>query len=324
MKRFLKKIAFFTLIILLYFVVTGIYNYTLDPYGILGNRKEFNGIRPNSHSLKVDHVLNAEVKFNSFLFSNSKGGVLHFNQLNNKKDTWYNMTYSLGTPEEFYEDIVLFLEKGLTINKIVVGLDESTIYERASSHQNQASRKFVTLEKGKVNWEYLFLPISLKKKLNTDLTKKHIAYDFFNDGNYYEKNAYAINCDTVENIVLQDYPAVALTGKLDFTAKIASIQKIKDICITNGIDLTFIVHPCSLDNYLVSAEKRNQLNVLIKDLEISGIETLQPFGKQLLQKNTCYWRDNHHYTKKIGDSILKLYQDYQFSTKIIIPKNNMK
>lgn len=316
MKKFLKKIAFFALIVLLYFVVTGTYNYTLDPYGILGNRKEFNGIRPNSHSLKVNHVLNSEIKFNSFLFSNSKGGVLHFNQLNNKKDTWYNMTYSLGTPEEFYKDIVLFLEKGIPINKIVVGLDESTIYERAISHKNQASRKFVTLEKDQINWEYLFLPISLKKKLNTDLKKKHIVYDFFNDGNYYEKNAYDLKCDVVENLELQDYPPVELKGKLDFTAKKTSIQNIKDICKTNGIELTFIVHPCSYDNYLASAEKRNQLNVLIKELEYSGIEILQPFGNHLMKKNSCSWRDNHHYTKKIGDSILKLYQDYKFATKI--------
>lgn len=166
----------------MYFIATGAFNYNYDPYGILGNRREFIGIRPNEHSLKVQHVLDNANTYNSFLFSNSKGGALHFNQLNTTNEKWYNMTYSLGTPEEFYEDIKLFLEHNIEIKNLVVALDDGAIYERTSAHENQASRKFISLEDKKMNWEYLFLPISFKK-MQIDTSKKHIVHDVFSDGN---------------------------------------------------------------------------------------------------------------------------------------------
>lgn len=315
MKSFLKKILFFCSIICIYFIVTASYNYTLDPYGILGTRKVFNGVRPNSHSLKVDHVLKSDKKFNSFLFSNSKGGVLHFNQLDNEENTWYNMTYSLGTPEEFLTDILLFLKKGIKIKNVVVGLDESTIYERASNHKNQASRKFVSLEEEKINWEYLFLPISLNKNLNKDLSKKYIAYDFFNDGNYYEKNAYQEDCDLKEDPIISPYPSPTAKTKLNFSSKIKTLQNIKDLCAEKNVNLIFLVHPCSSDNYHESSQKRTQLNFLINEMEGMGFDVFQPFDKNLIENNSCFWRDNHHYTQKIGDSILRLYVDFNSPPK---------
>ncbi len=319
MKPFLKKILFFSVIISLYFIVTASYNYSLDPYGIIGTRKEFNGVRPNSHSLKVNHVLRSGAKYNSFLFSNSKGGILHFNQLNNDRDSWYNMTYSLGTPEEFLADILLFLENNIKIKNIVVGLDESTIYERASTHKNQASRKFISIKDSEINWEYLFLPISINKNLNKDLSKKYIAYDFFNDGNYYEKNAYAFNCDSVEKLIMVSYAKESTRVKLNFSSKIETFKKIKSLCNKHNIDLTFMVHPSSYDNYHSSTEKRTQLNVLINEIKNSRIELFEPFEQKLIINNSCYWRDNHHYTKKIGDSILQLYKKYKFEKA----KNNL-
>jgi len=136
------------------------------------------------------------------------------------------MTYSLGTPEEFLADILMFLENNIKIKNIVVGLDESTIYERASTHENQASRKFISIKDGEINWEYLFLPISINKNLNKDLNKKYIAYDFFNDGNYYEKNAYALNCDSIEQLEMVSYAKKVTRVNLNFSSKIETFKKI--------------------------------------------------------------------------------------------------
>lgn len=307
MKAFLKKAAFFGIVVLLYFSVTGIYNYTLDPYGILETRKEFVGIRPNEHSLKVHHVLQNTNKFNSFLFSNSKGGALHFNQLNNESNIWYNMTYSLGTPEEFYNDMILFVKNNVELKNIVVGLDEGVIYERASSHKNQASRKFVSMEDQSMNWEYLFLPISLKKFLRIDLDKKHIVHNVYKNGNYMAKNAYADDCDLFESLVLVPSPIEDVKPLLDFSSQIKALRKIQDFCHERNINLTFLVHPTSLENHLKSTEKRFQFVQLLTALEKDEIVLFKPFEKSLIQNNSCHWLDRHHYTKKVGDSILQMY-----------------
>ena len=311
MKAFLKKAAFFGVIVLLYFSVTAICNYTLDPYGILKNRKEFVGIRPNEHSLKVHYVLQNTYKFNSFLFSNSKGGVLHFNQLNNEANTWYNMTYSLGTPEEFYDDMVLFLKNNVEIKNIVVGLDEGVIYERASSHKNQASRKFVSMEGQSINWEYLFLPVSLKKFFHIDLDKKHVIHDIYENGNYYAKNAYANDCDSFKELELLLLPKEDMRPLLDFASQIKTLQKIQNLCREKNINLTFMSHPSSYDNFIKSTEKRLQFNQLLKALEKENFVFFKPFGERLIQNNSCHWLDKHHYSEKLGDSILEMYIEFK-------------
>ncbi len=303
--------AFFGIIVLLYFSITGIYNYTLDPYGILETRTEFVGIRPNEHSLKVHYILQNNQSFNSFLFSNSKGGALHFNQLNTKSNTWYNMTYSLGTPEEFYDDMILFLKNNVQLKNIVVGLDEGAIYERASSHKNQASRKFVSMEEQSTNWEYLFLPISLKKFSRIDLDKKHVVHDIYENGNYFVKNAYADDCDLVEELVHVPYPKEEVKPVLDFSSQIETLQSIQDLCQERNIKVTFLVHPTSYDNHKNSAEKRFQFNQLLSEMKKEELVLFQPFENSLLQNNPCYWIDKHHYTKKVGDSILQMYTEFK-------------
>jgi len=316
MKTFLKKALFFGLLLLLYFSITGIYNYVLDPYGILETRKEFVGIRPNEHSLKVHFVLQNKDKFNSFLFSNSKGGVLHFNQLNTVSDAWYNMTYSLGTPEEFYKDMILFLKNNLQIKTIVMGLDEGAIYERASSHKNQASRKFIGMEDQAINWEYFFLPISLKKFLRIDTTKKHVIHDIYQNGNYFEKNAYLEGCDLVEELIATPFPKEELKQALDFSSQIATFRSIQDLCLERSINLTFLVHPTSVENHTNSVEKRFQFNQLLSEMKKENFRVFQPFEKTLLKNNPCYWLDKHHYTKIVGDSILRMYTSFEELEKI--------
>ncbi|TLF46701.1 hypothetical protein [Maribacter aurantiacus] len=307
MKAFLKKAAFFGLTVLTYFSATSIYNYTIDPYGIFGNRREFRAIRPNEHSLKTNFVLQNPQKFNSFLFSNSKGGVLHVNQLNTSEDSWYNMTYSLGTPEEFYNSLVLLLENGVQVNNIILGMDEGVIYERTSSHENDASRKFVNLQEDKIQWEFLFLPISIKKILGADLSKKYIEHDIYTDGNYYAHNAYEADCISHENLELVDFPHAAPIQPLDFSSQIEILEKIRSLCGQKGIQLTFLVHPSSFENYVNSTERRMQFEYLLKTLENKGFKLFRPYGAKLMRMSPCYWLDKHHYTQNIGNVILQEY-----------------
>lgn len=307
MKAFIKKAAFFGVIVLSYFMATSIYNYTIDPYGILGNRREFKAIRPNEHSLKVNHVLQNPTKFNSFLFSNSKGGVLHVNQLNNEESTWYNMTYSLGTPEEFYKSLLLFLKNDVPVDNIIVAMDEGVIYERTSSHENDASRKFVNLQQDKIQWEFLFLPISIKKIIGADLSKKYIEHDIYTDGNYYAHNAYEADCTSRENLELLDLPGAETIEPLDFSSQIETLEKIRLLCEQKGIQLTFLIHPSSFENYVSSTERRVQFEYLLDALEDQGFKLFRPYGAKLLRMSPCFWLDRHHYTQNIGDVILQEY-----------------
>jgi len=317
MKSFLKNIAFYASIILFYFIVTGVFNYNYDPYGILGNRKEFVGIRPNEHSLKVQHVLENKGAYNSFLFSNSKGGALHFNQLNTTGEQWYNMTYSLGTPEEFYNDLLRFLEHNIEIKNVVVALDDGAIFERTSAHENQASRKYINLEEKKLNWEYLFLPISFKKMKQIDTTKKHIVHDVFKDGNYYAKNAHPSNCALNKKPVLELNADEISPSENGFSSQIKVFKKIQSLCKEHSINLVFLAHPTSKENYLKSTNRLLQLNALIAVMKNEELPILVPYENYLLQNDDCFWLDRHHYSKRIGDFILGAYSEYKLKSRKI-------
>ncbi len=295
----------------MYFIATGVFNYNYDPYGILGNRKEFIGIRPNEHSLKVQHVLDNASIYNSFLFSNSKGGALHFNQLNTTDEKWYNMTYSLGTPEEFYDDILRFLKHNIEIKNLVIALDDGAIYERTSAHENQASRKFISLKEKKVNWEYLFLPISFKKMQQVDTSKKHIVHDVFKDGNYYAKNAHPSNCELDKKPVLvlnSDQISIPSVG---FSSQLKIFKELQKLCEKLEINLVFLAHPTSKENYSKSTERLVQFNKMIGVMKNEELPILVPFENYLIQNDDCFWLDRHHYSKKIGDTILSLYTEYK-------------
>ncbi len=292
-------------------MATGLFNYRYDPYGILGNRQEFVGIRPNEHSLKVQHVLDNTDAYNSFLFSNSKGGALHFNQLNTRNEQWYNMTYSLGTPEEFYNDLLRFIEHNIQIKNVVVALDDGAIFERTSAHENQASRKFINLEEKKLNWEYLFLPISLKKMKQIDTTKKHIVHDVFKDGNYYAKNAHPSNCELNKEQGFElnsDKLSIPIDG---FSSQIQLFKKIQNLCEKRAINLVFLAHPTSKENYSKSTQRLVQFYTLIEVMKNENLPILVPFENYLLQYDDCFWLDRHHYSKRVGDTIISVYTKYR-------------
>lgn len=59
---------------------------------------------------------------------------------------YYNMTYSEGLPQEWLEDIELFLKHGVCIRQVILGLDDFSFRVNPQDHHSQELRLRYTNE----------------------------------------------------------------------------------------------------------------------------------------------------------------------------------
>ena len=279
------------------------YNYFIDPYGIFQNRKSFIGLEPNQHSLKINHLKKREEPV-KLIFSNSRGGVLNFTK---KDSSWYNMSYSLGTPEEFLKDLKI-LTKDIAIDEIVVFLDASTLFEDASTHNRQLLRKFKDLENDH-KFEFLFAPISTEilfnyVKYNSFLfnqnNTKYLEFDVSNTGSYIEHNfEYCTQELELREVALED-PKEYMEL---FHQKLKVFSEIKAICEKNNIALKLMAHPISSKMYELDRSRISASFNFIEFLKENNFTVKTILDKKIIEFSDCQWRDVSHYNRVIADIV---------------------
>ena len=102
-------------------LIVSAFNYTLDFYGVFSVRKVFKDFTPNEHSLKLNFILSEENRSN-LIFGNSRSGVVNSFD---KYRSWYNMSYSMGVPEEFLMDLKKIFNERSDINEVLIFLTKS-------------------------------------------------------------------------------------------------------------------------------------------------------------------------------------------------------
>ena len=184
MIQFLKKILLFSIVLSIFTIIpTFIINFKLDPYGLLGSFSDNYKSEPNMRSLKNWYILENKLKYKNLFFSNSRGGTFIFSD-----STYYNMSYSMGVPHQFFEDIVDLIENGVNIESVIMMIDEYTVFANSNVHKNQALRK--KFNRG----EYLkFLNIPLSRSKISQILKfnekdKNIKFNISSNGSYVYNN----------------------------------------------------------------------------------------------------------------------------------------
>lgn len=301
MKEFNNHIfkIFFICSILL--VTLSCFNYSLDLYGIFSNRKHFENFSPNERSLKLNYIIKSDRS--KLIFSDSRGGNLNNR---NKFKKWYNMSYSMGVPEEFLEDITYLLKKKKKLDEVIIFIDEVSLFEIYENHQNQLIRKKIDLESIQ-KYQYLLIIPNLQtiKFLiqDTFFEKKYtksIVYDIYNTGSYIEKNfnykdkpskCFEID-STVEN----------KTNTIVFNKKYQILKELKSLCESNSIKIRFVSHPISSENFKINIRIQSYLKFL-NFLGEQGFKIIKPLKCQIIEYNQNLWRDYGHYNNMISNKI---------------------
>lgn len=121
-------------------------NFCVDHYGIrlslFSDKKKFQqNVYPsglNQHTFNAEFIFREPAEFDSFLFGSSRVGVIDVTKIPTGK--FYNMSYSQGLPAQHLAIIKAFLQKGIKIKSVIIGLDGYCFNLSASEHQKHLLR----------------------------------------------------------------------------------------------------------------------------------------------------------------------------------------
>jgi len=295
MSNFLKKILFFVIIFSFFtFIPIFIFNYTFDPYGFFGDFSDNYKSEPNMRSLKNWYILENNLKHKNLFFSNSRGGTFIFSD-----PTYYNMSYSMGGPHQFYEDIVDLINNGVDIKSVIIMIDEYTIFNNPDIHiRLPLTIKFNRNEYFKL----LNIPLSRTKIssiLSFNKQDKHLQFNINSDGSY-----------SYNNFTIDDQIDTLRTEILTLPPSHKTQQAFYDIekCVTylrsKFIDVSIGVHPISNTNYVNNIYYFEQLKSLINMLDNSDIDLFNELviidDKNL---NSIFY-DASHYSPTLAKQVI--------------------
>lgn len=295
MIRFLKKILIFSAVLSIFTILlTGITNYIINPYGLFGGFSDNYKTEPNMRSLKNWYILENKGKFKNLFFSDSRGGTFVFSD-----STYYNMSYSMGVPFQFHQDIKAILNTGIEIKSVIIMIDEYSIYNEAENHINQPLRR-----KFNRNDFVSFLSIPLSRgKISSILSfnkhDKHIRFNINSNGSYVYNN-FTINnqVDTLKAKILA-LPPLYKTQQAFY-----DIEKCVTYLRSKNIDVYIGVHPVSKKKYEANIDKFGQLKSLIDMLNKNNIDL---FNELMIidDKNlNSIFYDASHYNSTLAEGII--------------------
>ncbi|HME44523.1 MAG TPA: hypothetical protein VKF36_15645 [Syntrophorhabdales bacterium] len=109
-------------IIVLGFLIVGLANYVLDPYGLF--RKDFSWqfVEPNNDFIKPRYVTEHPLRYDCFVFGSSRANNIDVRKI--KGYSCYNMFCNGEVPHEHLGNLKYMLKKGVKIRLVLVQLDD--------------------------------------------------------------------------------------------------------------------------------------------------------------------------------------------------------
>ena len=318
MKKFIKNIIVVCIPIAIALLVVAVYNVKYDPYGLLRERESTDIFEPNQHALKLQYVSKSPFQYDCFLFGSSRIGNINVDTINDE-NSWYNMAYSLGVPNDHLYDLEYMLEKGVPIKRVLIGIDHYSVTYDYRNNVNQPMRKRYFKEPSIYNFEYLFLNPSIKRHnrmLEEKESSKYIEFQIYKNGvskeiginEFIDENPekHISNIDLIsDGSGLNNWFEKKLDYKNDIVLQDCeqSILKIIDLCEKNTIEIRFFVNPMSINYYV--QDDLNALFFIMKKIVNKDIELYDFSGINQITKNPQNYRDASHYRFHISDLMLE-------------------
>ncbi len=269
---------------------------TIDPYNVFHwkNARD-NGVEPNKNYVKTQYVLHNPEKYDTFIFGNSRVGSLDAAKIS---ESCYNMYYSEGLPAEHYENLLAFLEAGVDVKKVYLGLDDVPCFVDPSIHQDQLIRRPFRAKENKIAFwmDYLDASVALQS-LETICAYTGVEPGFqerlYSTGNYYLETQL-----TEESLAREEWPNYfAWYGE----GAIEDIEAVKRLCEENSIELIVFVNP----EFYVRWEEAVERGYLAFLEQLAQITDYYSFcGYNSVTTDMENFHDISHYKQSVGDRML--------------------
>lgn len=268
----------------------------IDPYNVFhwGNARD-NGVEPNKNYVKSQYVIHNPDRYDTFIFGNSRVGSLDAAKVS---DRCYNMYYSEGLPAEHYENLTAFLDAGVDVKTVYLGIDDVTCFVDPAIHNDQLIRRpFRAGEAGILFWADYLDPSVALRSLETICAYTGEEPGFrerlYSTGNYYLDTQL-----TEESLAQEEWPDYfEWYGE----GAIEDIRKVKNLCEENGIELIVFVNP----EFYVRWEEALTHGYLEFLRQLAQITDYYSFcGYNSITVAMENFHDVSHYKQNVGDSMI--------------------
>ncbi|HOT45498.1 MAG TPA: hypothetical protein PLM53_11625 [Spirochaetota bacterium] len=249
MKRLIGKIA---VIALISATPVALYNYFIDQYFVLRQNVASMRVLPNERWVKTEYLIKNPAKYDSIVFSSSRGSQLPIEFINQHTGgRYYNMTLMAGVPSDHLSILKILVRNKVAIKHVLIGLDYYS-FQGATPAQFYRGIMYPDdpWERMKNYFDYLFLPFdsTVFNELNFD--GKDVAYDIFGTGEYtFLKKEKSIAEHPEQHPARFQFPIlVVCDDRIDKT--LSEIKQIISLCRANGITTTFFINPEYAPSYL--------------------------------------------------------------------------
>lgn len=280
-----------------------VFNIHYDTFNIFHWRNiRFTSAEPNKNFVKTQYIIRNPNKFNAFIFGSSRIGnippALLPSQVNGKNLHWYNMTYSQGLPSEQHLTLETFLKNGVSINMVILGFDDISMYSSIDDHYDQLLRMpYQGFEKNALSFlkQYLLSSpaVSIIKEINCYHSYEHEAdrTSFYDFGVYQPNLNYSLGIDS------QIFPSAHSGVKYTQTDAYKDIEKVCKLCKENEIQLILLTNPIYVTTYIDSVQDGyfEFLRKVAQNCEFYNFSTLNNYCQ-----DSRYYFEGSHYRPALG------------------------
>ncbi|MCI6086956.1 MAG: hypothetical protein MR711_12080 [Selenomonas sp.] len=272
------------------------YNYWNDTPGIF--HRDYNVPRPsmNRHFVKVRYLIEHPDKYDAYCFGSSRVGQISFENLANGH-SYYNMTYSMGLPEDFRKDLELMLRHHVTVRQILIGLDEFSF--RLDPAIVDADYYKIPYQENNLRTYIAYLFRTPSKPYRWESGQ---IYDIENTGRVLLGNrdeAIERNPEEHRKKVATDLVDIRPGNRIPETLE--AMRQIKNICDENNIELIVFINPIEHRTY--EATNLDEFN----DFK-QGLAKIMPYydfsGLNRITTDDYYYYEPSHYRPIVGDMII--------------------
>lgn len=275
------------------------FNIILDPHRVIRKNYESLYICPNERFVKVDYVLKHPDRYNAFLFGSSRVSQVPVGRIDAALGgRHYNMTFISGVVAEYLAVLELFLERGIEVKNVVVGIDYFS-FKMLPLEGLVRNRMYPLTFRDKIDFYFTFLTLepdtSILKEIKFD--GKDARYDLTGSGGYeFVRRERKIDENPAAHLLKFRLPIFTVCiDRLDKTT--AELRAMAELCRSRGIPMTVFINPVNLGSYL--CEDVDFMNEVRK--RIAGITGFWDFsGYNSVTADDMNYVDIIHFRKKIG------------------------
>ena len=311
MRKFLLKVSFFVVYVLILNVVLPIW---IDPFNVFHwDNIRANGVDPNQNYIKMKYILANPDKFDSFIFGSSRVGAIHTDKITDER--CYNMILLTGLPGWHLLNIKTMFENGITPRKIYIGVDTVSYTGDYANQYNDPTRcPYEYLKDDVIQFVKLYFDTSaiarslvtmLKAKLgrikpiNTEIFYKYgwyITYDRESNFDWNDKS----NFDPAKKHGL----FYGSKDHQDMPSTLQIMREITEACRVHGTELIIFTNPMNHITYKLSIERNDYVTFLEGLAEISDFWNFSSLNDITL--NNANYIETSHYRAQVGDILIDI------------------